>query len=307
MNVSINNLPLQVRQRYQVASQLNGDNNEQIPPAWGGDRPTPHPSTPQWFEWKLGKVYDALRDRFFGYTYDVVSTKTLKREKNEETLVDALLCFEEHCVENNNQLPTEFLNPYHFLKLVLEKNASLFGLEEELFDPVGVRRDRSRLSLPQKNMIAVQCAAQVLWHLDGRMSPTIEAMERRLLKREPLIYQLLELNRFGSDRTIENWIRPIFPKPPEKRKRKRPRYEEKLENIIPIPGVHSEIGTNFLKLRFVAICISRILSTLEWQVDQIIDSKFISQLSNPVGSYLNSYVQDWVEEAYSSNGSIFTS
>lgn len=302
MNVSIENLPKSIQQHYKAQSSLHSNHQECQPPSWVIDRSTPHPSTPLWFEWKLAKVHEALSDRFFGYTYGIVSKKMLKREKNENTLVEALLCFEKHCNENN-KLPTEFLNPYNFLKLVLEENASLFGFEEELFGPIGIKRDRSKLFLPQKNMISLQCAAQVLWHLDGSKSPTIESMKRHLLKKEPILFQLLELSRFNNECTIKNWIRPIFPVPPEERKS--PQRRKNFDNIVPIPGVYSAMGINFPKLRFVAICISRILKTLEWQIDQINESTFIGLLSNPIHSYIRSYVNDWIREGYSSNGSIF--
>jgi hypothetical protein len=277
--------------------------DKELTPAWAQDRPRPHPSSPQWFEWKLGTIFDALRDRFFGYTYDVVSKKTLRRDKSEESLVDALLCFEKYCEEHDDRLPTESLIPYKFLKLVLERNASLFGFEEELFDPIGIKRDRSGISLPQKNTIAVQCAGQILWHLEGRQIDSIEAMEERLLRKEPLLFQLLELHRFSSDRTIENWLRPIFPRPPEERKQ--PNRKGALDRLVPIPGVHAEHGTNFQKLQFAATSITRILRILGWKIDQVIDSTFIELLGRPIGPYLRSYLQDWVNQAYSCNSSIF--
>lgn len=100
------------------------------------------------FEDRLMQVFDGLRDRFFGYTYDVISKKTLKRDKSNESLVEALCYFEKHCNNNDNRLPTEFLDPYGFLRLVLEKDAPLFNYEEYLFFPLGIKRDRSGISLP---------------------------------------------------------------------------------------------------------------------------------------------------------------
>ena len=83
--------------------------------------------------------------------------------------------------EHKNRFVTP-TNPYEFLKLVLEEDAPLFGFEEELFGPIGIKRDRSGLSIPQKNVIAALAAAQVLWYLDKDNIPNTATMAKLLLK-----------------------------------------------------------------------------------------------------------------------------
>lgn len=276
-------------------------------PARVRDRATPHPSTPQWFEWKLGKILEGMRERFFSYMFYLDLGKRLKRDTSNAALVEAMCEFEKHLENNNDRLATEFINPCEFLKLVLEKDAPLWGFEEDFFGPLGIKRDRSGLSLPEKNSIATQCAAQVLWHQEGAKIPTIESMVEKLRDRESPFFELLALGRFHNARTIEEWVRPMFPVPPEERKKHLLRNNRLFSDLAPIPGIISKAGTNFLKRHFATECLTRILKIMGWRLDLILGSEFINLLAGPVSYYGRLYLDDWINEAFAMKGNIFPS
>ena len=72
---------------------------------------------------------------------------------------------------------------------------------------LGVNRDRSGLSAPQKNEIAIQVAAQLFWYIKKNEIPTIDTMVKCIRSKDGRFYSLLEMKRFQSPRTIEDWIR----------------------------------------------------------------------------------------------------
>jgi hypothetical protein len=262
------------------------------------------------FEDRIGNILLKFKEHFFGLTYEVTSGRWLKRDTSNETLVTALRDQENHFKKNGNLL-LEALDPYQFLKLALEKDASL--LDNDIYI-LGIERDRSGLTRPQKNVIAIQCAAQILWYLEKNKIPSIESMERRLIDESNPLYDLLMLHQFSKtnpnnpeSRTVENWIRPMFPVPPDERKQKWNSKESYFENIMKIPGILTDKGTNFLKLRFALICLTRILRTFAWELDPILKSIFVQQIASPINFYPRMYVNDWVCEAFASNGNIFDS
>lgn len=263
------------------------------------DRP---PKDLKEFEDRLGMFLHDLKNLFFGVIHEVETGKRVKRDTSIASLVHALLRYEKH--QNKNVPSPEMLETYPFLKLVLEKDAALFGKDRYL---LGIQRNRSGLSTPKKNVIAVRCAAQVLWHLERSQIPTIEAMEDRLLDRKYPFYELLDLGRFHSPRTIEKWVRAVFPVPQAERKKHRTKNDSAFKNIIPIPNIFTDTGVSFPRLRFALICLTRILKTLNWRQRQIVDSEFSILLADPLKFYPRLYVRDWIDEAYSSNGSIFDS
>jgi len=257
------------------------------------------------FEDRLSEFLYYLHDRFFGYAYEVVSTKMLKRDKSDEILVDVLCGFEKYCREKKDEIyAREKLAVYGFLKLALERDAP-FDSEYHL----GVGRDRSGLTSPQKNKIAIQAAAQVLWNLEKNNIPTIKEMKEKLKNKENPIHMIFQINRFNS-RTIENWVSKIFPVPKDSRKGhplKEGVPEELFKNLIPIPGIFLEDGNmiNFPKLRFAIICLTRVLITLGWSIDQIEKSSFVKLYQSPLKFYPHMYVNDWIKDAAVENSSIF--
>jgi hypothetical protein len=251
------------------------------------------------FQERLGIFVRCIWQLVFGINHDVKESKTLRQEKSDEAIIDALCNFENFCREKRSW--SELVDAYPLLRSILERGGSLMGMDLWL---LGIERDRGGLSLPQKNEISVQCAGQVLWDIEGASIPTIAAMVKRLRK-EVALSNLLDLKRFHDDRTVRQWLMPVFPKPKGHRKRKNRLESTDFEEIVPIPTIFSEKGVNFLHLHFAAIRYTRILKIFNQTLDQILESKVIRKLTHPLRFYPSMYVRDWVEEAFHMNGCIF--
>ncbi len=263
---------------------------------------------------KLDQIHDDIRERFFGYTYKILSTKTLRRDDSNETLVEALCCYEEWYEKNKDSIYFECDSACHFLRLVLERNAPLFGYEEEVFGPLNIKRDRSGLSEPQKKEIAFQAGAQVLWYLKKSKIPTIQEMQELLLNKTHPFFEILAAGdpnlSFGS-RTVSNWISKVFPIPQDARRGRPSKVAispTAFECLVCIPGIFSERGAviNFSILQFVLTSISRFLEKLEWTREQIINSEIFKLYANPVHPFLRIYNAVWVHQVFLKNSSIFT-
>lgn len=273
---------------------------------------------PKGFWERVLEVLENLRNSCFGLTYDMLSKKMLPRNKDNKTLIEALCYIDKYRKENKNLLPAEILDIYEFLKLVLEDDAPLFGYEEYIFSPLGIQRDLSGISKTRKRTIAVQAVAQILWHIEKNNIPTIAAMRRKLLDKENPLYTLLKLNQLhvnddSESRSIENWVREVFPPPKDKRteKRTRPslkagRPDDSFNTLISIPEIFWNDGNviNFPKLRFAIIALTMVLRTMGWSFDQIRDSNFIHLYQRQVPFQLELCMRMWIIEAFNEPGNI---
>lgn len=267
------------------------------------------------FEWELSKARNSLQMRAFGLSYEVVPRKMLKRDKSDKNLVRFL----GYCEQNRDKksaFPTcDWSDPYPFFKEVLEQNKGLLDFEDYLFGLLEIKRDFSGLSEPQKKEIACQAAAQVLWFLEKNKIPTLEEMRKRIFNKEHCFFKLFEIGGESlriNARVACNWVSKVCPIPKSLRKGRPGKNgvsSSVFDSLIPIPGIFSEDKTtvNFLKLRFSLACISRLLKTLGWSLDQVVESKFIKFYQGPLKINLLPYSKDWVEEAFLKNGSIFMS
>jgi hypothetical protein len=255
------------------------------------------------FEDRLGVFLYDLQDLFYGITYEIETGKTLKRDMSPESLVDILLVYEKR-LQKGASLPSKTLETYSILKLCLEKDVYLFEKDSYL---LGIERDRSGLSSPQKNAIAVQCAAQVLWHIEGNKILTIKAMVKILNSdKEYPFFELLELGRFNDERTIRNWVRAVCPIPMDQRKKRRSKDAVVFNTIVPVPDIFTDGKISFPRLRFALLCLSRVMKALGSPLSEIGQSKPIALLIGQLKFYPKLYAKDWIKEGYSSNGSIFT-
>lgn len=233
------------------------------------DRP---PKDLKEFEDRLGNFEANLRDVLFGFTYNLETGKTLKRKKSTESIVEALCNFNEYSKNTTSSYIIEDLDSFCLLRLILERDASLMICEDTYL--LGFKRDRSGLSVPQKNAIAVQATAQVLWYLNKNKLPTIESMTEYLLNKESPFYGLLRIGRFHNRRTIKNWISDVFPIPSSIRKGRPSQQEPSKINfkvLNPIPGIFmdEERVINVMKLRFTIQCLVRVLNVLGWSKNKI--------------------------------------
>jgi hypothetical protein len=266
------------------------------------------PSDEREFEARVGKYEDDLKNKLFGYMYYLKESKTLKRDSSAETIVEFLCEYDKHADELF--VITQYHNGYRLLKQILEKDAP-FAICQDTY-LLGFERDRSGLSGPQMNVIAVQAAAQAIWYLKKHKFPTKGSMIDFLFDKKNALYGFLEMNRFNNRRTIQNWISEVFPLQ-NGIKKGRPSLKEHLkgnfEVLIPIPGILLEEGRviNVMKLRFAIQCLVRVLKIFGWSKKKIEGSPLIGLYQAPLKYYLRDYALDWIKESLEKNGRIFAS
>lgn len=258
------------------------------------------------FEARITKYEEDIKNKLFGLMYYLKESKTLKRDSSAETIVDFLCEYDKHADELF--VITQCHDAYSLLKQILEKDAP-FAICQDTY-LLGFERDRTGLSGPQMNVIAVQAAAQVTWYLKKHKLPTIESMSEYLCDRKCPFYSLLEIDRFHDPRTIRNWISKVFPIPNNARKG-RPSLDETpkddFNTLIHIPDIFLENGNviNMLKLRFAIQCLTRLLKSLNWSKKRIFESPLIGLYQSPLKFYVVDYVYDWIAVAFEKNGGIF--
>ena len=74
------------------------------------------------FEWELAKARNSLKLHSFGYSYDVIPKKMLKRDKSDANLIEALCCFEKYSNEKGRPLSPDWSDPFDFFREVLERD-----------------------------------------------------------------------------------------------------------------------------------------------------------------------------------------
>jgi len=264
------------------------------------------PANERDFEVRIAKYEEDIRSKLFGYMYYLKESKTLKCDSSVETIVDFLCEYDKHADELF--VITQCHDGYSLLKQILEKDAP-FAICQDAY-LLGFERDRSGLSGPQMNVIAVQAAAQATWYLEKHKLPTIESMSEYLCDKRRPLYHLLEIDRFHDSRTIRNWISKVFPIPNSARKG-RPSLDETpkddFNTLIHIPDIFLKNGNavNVLKLRFTIQCLTRVLKSLNWPKKRILESPLISLYQSPLKFYVIDYVHDWIAVAFEKNGGIF--
>lgn len=253
------------------------------------------------------KEFERRLTVFFERSYYVLigmasGIKEDSSKKMKNSLEEALVVYEKYSKQGRH-LGVIFDGYEHF-KSLLENDIPLMGQDQYL---LGFDIDRSKMSLRQKDVISVQCLAQILWYLEGDILFSIELMAKRILNKENVFFELLKLKRFHNERTIKNWVRPIFPVCKEDRKKQAIEPQSVLGKIVCLPRIFSEKTVNFQKLRFAIGCLTSILKALDWDLENILKSKFISLLSEPLKFYSKMYVSDWTAEEFTRDGSIFDS
>lgn len=140
----------------------------------------------------LTAAIDGLRSRC--YCVKLNDQAMHDRYKSIEFLTDALCLYEKQFPMGRVNHPKMESLEFDFLRSILEKNAPLFYAENQIFEKLGFKRDRSGISLPQKKEIAVQATAQALWFVLRAKIPKIEKMKKKILDRDEPYYDLLEFD-----------------------------------------------------------------------------------------------------------------
>ena len=269
------------------------------------DRDFSPPKSLEVFEYRLLICYRDTQTSHFGHAHFLAEGKTLKKRTDYKALVDTLIVHEK-C---SKRVKRSRLNPkdvYEFLKYLLERNAPT-GLPDEFI--LGFQRDRSRrlsktrleLSIPEKNKIAAQAAAQVLWFIEGERIPTLAEMGKRL--RQAPFTSLFGFHKLHKVPNFLSWIRPVFPVPSELRKQNQiPSHHFK--TVAEIPDIFTEKGVDFLRLLFALQCITRVMKSQGMNLNQIRESQPVSLLIGNFRFYLQDYAEDWIKMYYESNSHI---
>jgi hypothetical protein len=251
------------------------------------------------FEDRLMKLLDCLYQGYFGIAYylDFDERRTLEKNVSYKNLIDIAI----KCATKGPSVVNVQFECYEFLKMALEKNFPFSPLAQSL---LGLSLDLSDLTKPKQDVIAVQCASQVLWYLKKSNIPKIVTMKDKLLDRKEPFFDLLGLGRFNDPRTIEKWVSVVYPIPKSQRKR-RSQPDGAYDNIIDIPDIFTNRGTSFPRLRFAIICTTQTMKALGYSLSEIVNSRPVALLAEPLKFYPQRYASDWIKEAFSSNGSIY--
>lgn len=234
----------------------------------------------------------SLQQRLFAIDLNQGSKKDVY--KSIDFLVEVLCLLEQHADKSTVR---DFTNvESYFLKRVLEKNAPLFYQEENVAGLLGIVRERSPLTIPERNQIGVQVAAQILWREEGGSYRTITSLAKALRSKENPLHALLKLEKFHDMQTLKKWISPIFPIPAKDRKKHWDRKAVPSGVLMPIPGIISGAGINFAKLRHAAQQITRILQSRGWSRNKVLLSPYIQALEDIVPESLRLYVREWAVE-----------
>lgn len=259
----------------------------------------PYQDNPSFYDRAL-EVLMKLRTAVFGINHYVTSSKTIKASTDNEFLIKALFAMDKY--SSKTSVLNEHLNVFEFVSLVLEKNAPLREFEEYLFGPTGIKRDFSDIYTKEKHKMSMQCAAQILWSLEGNKIPTIEAMKRRLSDKESPLFNFLKPELFIDRETISDWIRPVFPIPVTRR---RGRWRSHLfDDIVPIPNIINGDVVSFPRIHFAVYCTTSILKAFGWDIVQICESKFIKTLIPAKDFAFHFFIKAWVKEFYDSSAGL---
>ena len=108
-----------------------------------------------------------------------------------------------------------------------------------------------------------------------------------------------------------DWISGIDPRPKEKRKgrpsKKTSKEDPSFKEIKTIPGIF--IGdpekVNFIYLRYAITVVSRILRCMHLPESEIVKFHVIEKYKKALSFYLKRLIDEWVQESFSENGSIY--
>lgn len=264
---------------------------------------------------RIKSIYISLKKNLFGTAHDIEkdNRKTLSKDTSYENLISQSILLQKN--QRKKEAAKNEKNDYWaFFKLALEK-----GLEFTEYDQafLGVWVDFSKLDVLKKRKIAVQAAAQIKWFLKGGKINSTEQMRNQILN-DSRLGELLEIFTFihsdtecRRDRTMLDWISGIDPRPKERRKgrpsKKTSKEDPNFKEIKPIPGIF--IGNpekvNFIYLSYAITVLSRILRCMHFPENEIVKFLVIEKYKEILPFYLRRLIDEWIQEAFSENGSIY--
>lgn len=277
------------------------------------NEPVDSPKNLQEFVSRVDKILEESFERNFGFQHYLKDRKYIKSNPTIENLIK-VECDLEKQRRGEILVINQDLDGYKFLKLALERNYP-FTVRAQHF--LGIFIDRSKITKPQKLTIGIQAAAQVLWFIKKEIILSIKGMRENLLGKNSKncslwkFLNILNLQTKKSiklnERIVENWIRKICPIPKRERKRFHKINNSCFSNIIYIPGIFlsNPSRINFSKLRIGIITLTKNLFFQRLSLKEIQNHPILLAYKKPLKYYLKDYVNDWIEEGFHSNGTIF--
>lgn len=258
---------------------------------------------------RVFSVLKNLRTQFFGLSYELGSTKTLKRDKSHKSLLRTFFLYKKHVAGREHIL--EQVDLYLFLKEVLETEGLLSAEHEEyLFGSLGIKRNFSGLSKRQENIVKLQSAGAAFWLFKKNRTGLLEEVAEELLAENNPLYPLFAGPRYPmykellfTPRVARGHLAKIFALP---KKAGRPPEENKIfiDGPVLIPRVFLEhdAGVNFHKLRWVVTWTTVSLYALGCSLQEIKNSELITfhkaplrDIFSPICEFL---INDWILEAF---------
>jgi hypothetical protein len=256
------------------------------------------------FEKRLWSYYHKLSDQYF----DKLSSPKKVEELTYEKLIEILICPKKLRKSQYKGLKIDKKECYDFLKKAIERKVPFSEYTQKY---LGIPIDNNNLTVPEKRIIAIQAAAQVLWYYKKSKIPSTRAMQKEVWN-DRLFILAQGLINFKNTRVIENWIREVNPLPENERKlwplQRKSLQDCCFDQIILIPGIFltNPLRINFEKLRFAIKMIVQRLSSLSIPQEAIIDHLIFHSYIDQLQFYPQSYVKDWIKEAFIDSGSILS-
>jgi len=267
------------------------------------------PKSLEEFNKRLKSVVGDLFEETYGLSYHVgFSEKRLLNEVSNRNMIEIWKKLESFNIKECNRKLSDGNghyskcfreNPKSFLKEALEENFPFLKVTQK---HLGIYIDRSGITLPEKNKITVQIAAQIIMSEEEKpVSWTLAELRRQIKANEELV-DLLWLSRFSKERTIDEWIKPIFPIEIHiKRGSKNKAFSFVFceDSLISIPGIISKNSNciNYQKLNVAITILSKILSIFGKTQEEILRHPVFSFYKKHVPLYFDYVCDEWAKEA----------
>jgi len=186
------------------------------------------------------------------------------------------------------------------------------------FQNSNVCTDYSSVTIPQRRIIGVQAAAQVLWYLKRGEIPYTTEMRKEIWRHEEILSFLGYIDLatgkiiYPGARRLEDAIRKVNPLPDNKRRGwhvHSPVLEDELfSRVCLIPRIFSAqnpLRINFGRLRITIIALARIQAILDRPIEEVENSPILKAYVKPLEPHEMDCGVKWSREGYHSDGSIF--
>ncbi|NGX26159.1 MAG: hypothetical protein K940chlam6_00071 [Chlamydiae bacterium] len=277
--------------------------------------PVDPPKDEKEFHGRLVRLFESGFNEVFGLQQYFEENKSIRGEVTIESYIEIKKKIRKKEIGGDSTLvKKEVLSPYQFLKLSLERDFP-FTQQEQYY--LGIFPDLGGISRPDRKVIGIQAAGQVLWYENRKTPLCISDIPKYINSNEKLV-DFLDLYNFKPNkkppntRVLRNQLREVYPLPRNmRRKYQKPTVDMSgtyFSKIISIPRIfikRDPLRINYLKLRVAIMAITRTLSILGKSRAEVFSSPIILHYRTPLRFYCKDFIGDWVEESLDFNGNIF--